>query len=111
MDKRTAYILDKIGRSIPKEMLRRGVKTTTDAEGVEMRERVEYLAKKGNVAAREFLRKDDVLGGTRKEVDETVSKEIEDYVGAKVNQAISSGLISEPKKDDFMRMVEKKLEK
>ena len=100
MDKRTAYYLDKIGRSIPKELLRKGMKTVKD--GGQIHEMMEYVAKKsGDKKLQALVKKGEFLEKDRQVMDRAGDKEIQSWVDQKVESEIKRGTIKKANKDEL----------
>lgn len=107
MDHKTRDRLSKIMKSIPKEMLKGGMKTIKPDES--KREAIEYLASKGNPLAQSLLRSGSLDEKPRQEMSQSGAKRIEDYVAAKVESELKSGKLPPAEKDDFMKKVEANL--
>lgn len=100
MDKNTQYHLEKIGRSIPKELLQKGMRTERDSG--EMRERMEYMAKKtGDPKLKKLIQAGAFDEGKRQVIDEKGSKEIERWVDKAVGDSIRSGVIKKASINDY----------
>ena len=99
--------LAKIMRSIPKEMLKGGMRTVRPDE--RNKDAIAYLAGKGNKLAQNLIKSGALDEKPRQVVDEKGAKRIEDYVAAKVESELKSGKLPPAEKDDFMKRVESKI--
>ena len=107
MNKNVNERLAKIMKSIPKEMLKGGMRTVKRDDG--QREAVEYLASKGNKLAQSLIKSGALEEKPKQVVDEKGAARIEEYVAAKVASELKSGRLPPAEKDDFMKRVEANL--
>ncbi len=106
MDKRTQYMLNKIGRSIPKEMLNGGMKTVKD-DG-ELHARMAWAAKKlGRKDLQQAVDAGMFREPDRQVVDEQGAQRIESHVEGEVAKLLSSGVIKPAEQDSFTRQLAK----
>lgn len=109
MNRETNARLAKIMRSIPKEMLKRGLVTSKD-DG-RTREAVEALAKKGNKMAKNLIASDALESKPTQRVDPKVNAEIEKFVETKLKIAMRRGDIKPATDDGFLKKVQDNFER
>ena len=122
MDRRTQLILSKIGRSIPKDLLKRGM-TNEQSLGAFERDLVAQLLKDPRVslAEKKMLRRaieelhgvnekgGNIADQTKQATDPKVGATIDKIVGAKVAREIRSGRIKKADQNDpFLRKMRAK---
>lgn len=113
MDRKTKKVLLNIGKSIPKNWIKQGIKEEKTYEFQE-----EFMIDRSNKLGvgdnkRDFYKKaleDKKIKETHDRVsisvDEKVNRQISEYVDAKVKKAIRSGKIKKAKRDAFHGFVD-----
>lgn len=100
MDPRKAYYLDKIGRAIPKDLLRKGMETVKDSG--QTHELMEYVAKKsGDKKLQELVRRGEFIEKERQIMSRQGDKDIQAWVDTKVAQEMKSGNLKPASKEEL----------
>ena len=110
MDFKTRERLTKIMKSIPKEMLKKGMRTESTDNSKTM-EAIEYMAKKGNKMAENLLKSGALEEKPRQVIDTKGAADIDAFVETKIADAMRSGDLKPVEKDDFKKRIEDNIQR